>query len=1305
MEYIYSNILVLLAILVIMIFFKRSKAYLLENLRYIKSYLIEQLQFVLKNSINYLSKIEFLLSKNNPTSNELSLEDLTANITDEKNINKLKTYLDALQFAIANKNVINIALTGGFGTGKSTIINEFCKKNRCNEYLHISLANFKDEVSNEKLIETSIVQQILYYEKKRKIKESSYRRIDFTKPFYKIVSIFLLIIWFYTGIYLFFESINDKIIIFNGENTNINAIRIVFLLGIINILYKSYDKLKNIKFSKLTPNSLEIVNEKTSNELSVFNRNIDEIIYFFEKTNTNIVIVEDIDRFSDDIAIKLYSKIRELSILIKQSKDVNQTVKFIYSVKDELILEDKTKFFDIIIPVIPITDYNNSKNMFLLKLDDFFEKEKTEEGSKDKNYLDNNFISEVSNYVYDMRTVINICNEFKLYDKILSEDKPNIDKNKLFGIIFYKNIYPTDFARIQKNDSKLHNIFNKDFEKDEILKKIVSDIDAKLQIKKDKKIALEELLDNQIINDINELRNIYVFNMIGMIYIKHNVKITTIEKLNIGFDLISDENFCKLKESNNIIFGYEYYPDNKSGISFLQVQNKVHNEQTYDEREKLILDFHNHKIIILESEIFDLNNKRQNILNQSICELYINYNIEIDNFLDSIFTNKITKKDNNLEFQVDQLNPNVNLFKYLLKNDYLNEDFIEYVSYFHPGSLSPNDHKLMMKINQNELTSFDEKIENVENLIKNIRDIRFKNQSILIYDIFKFLLKDCQSNYLRSEKLNFILSQIKNYKDESVFFIEGFIRKIKNENDSDNLSNFYVEITKWDSFWHLVQTSFSDDLKRIVLFDLIHLFSDSLGDETLLKLNKKQILTNYINTDSNLLKDVFEIININSFIQTLKILNVQFKLISPYEKIKDLLLKVYENNLYQVKIDNLKLFCQIDGKYNYSEEDFLQSNFSFLRANEETYLYKRICKNLNEYVENIYLGIEENINEKPEEVLFLLEQKNEVIILENKLQIIKKGFNDKLEKFGKINSKEVEALLIENNKIYPSWENILEYYSWDGELDLALINFLNCIENYSNLSVSFFSEKYEELFYSEKSGVDFIYELINNDNISQDSFERIFEISGSLNLESNNINSEFRISYLIEKDFLILDEIEFVSLYEKNKDLLIRLIEKNENKFVSEIDEYNFDIDFIENLLNSKLSIENLISIINDFEAKIIEIGGLDLLNRIARFYIENKVLDYTYEMFEKLISSDLNEEYKVGMFSLYFSDKNSNEYEIPELLQMMGGRFMDFIDKKELHFDKNDQNEGFLKILKANNLIASYKKESRKGILSVHFW
>lgn len=1304
-EYINLSILILLIVLIIMLSFKRSKNILKENFKIFKGFFIQQLQFVLKKIIDYLASIELILSKKSPLSNKLFLEDLTANRSiNEKNTNQANTYLDALQFAVNNKNVINVALTGGFGTGKSTIINEFCQKNRGNEYLHISLASFKDEKSDEKLIETSIVQQILYYEKKLKIKESSYKRIHFTSPLNKFGSIFLLGIWFYTLIFLFFENINSKIIIFNEEKTNTQSIQIIFILGVIYILYKSFDKIKNIKFSKITPNSLEIVNEKTDKDLSVFNRNIDEIIYFFEKTDTNIVIVEDIDRFSDDIAIKLYSKIRELSILIKQSKDVNQPVKFIYSVKDELILEDKTKFFDIIIPVIPITDYSNSKNVFLLKLDNFFEKEeiKNDSEQESKSYLDKNFISEVSNYVYDMRTVINICNEFKLYNEILIIDKPKIDKNKLFAIIFYKNIFPDDFAQIQKNESKLHRVFKKDFKNDKGLEKIISEIDDKLKSEIEEKNNLDKELSHQIIRDINELRNIYILKLILLINERHGVKIKDIEGVKLGDDLSTDENFEKIKESNNIKFSYDYSKDYDSNISFRNVEDKVNIKLTYNKREKLIKDFHENKIALLDRKIIHLTNEKQNIKNLSLFELYQNYDNGIDQYLNLVYSSEISKKVNDEEVKETKLNPNISLFKYLFMNDYLNEDFIEYVSYFYPGSLSSNDHSLMMRINQNEVTSFEEKIDNVENLVKSTRDIRFKNQSILIYDIFEFLLKNCQYPNLRNEKLDFVLSQIQNYHNHSVYFIESFLKKVSNDNVT--LTNFYVEVTKWDKFWNLVETKFSDNLKRIILFDLLQLFSDEIGDRTLIQLNKNNGITNFINSDKDLLKDIFERINSDAFIKTLEILKVQFNSITYSEKIRGLLFKVYEYNLYQITKKNLFLFSHLDEKYNNDSRQFLQSNLGFLKSQEESFLYKRINENLNQYVEDVYLKIEQNVNEKPKEVLYLLEQNDEMLSLENKLQIIKKGFEGKLDSYGRIISREMIISLVDQNKVLSSWENVITYYNSEGPLTSILTNYLNVAENYSRLPIVELYQKSDILFDDEENCFGFIYSLINDKNLLEISFETIFADSGDLVFRSNEIDIYSRLSFLEEKGFFVLDSEEFKLLFEKNKDVLIKLIERNEDAFISDLSSYNFDIVFLEKLFESKLSIESLKTIIIEREAEIIENESSNLLQSLAEFYLKNNAESLTTKILNKLMVSDLSENYKIELFNLVVSI-NDTEITISFLLKKMGGKFVDIINHEKVTFEISKENEYFLGILKKNKIIMNFIKNRTKKVFDVHYY
>lgn len=106
-------------------------------------------------------------------------------------------YSKALQWALENReneDIKNIALTGPYGSGKSTILKTFQKNYKGTElkFLNISLATFKEEkpkfdeqgnpIEKDKeellrLIETSILQQIFYHEEDKNIPDSRFKKI------------------------------------------------------------------------------------------------------------------------------------------------------------------------------------------------------------------------------------------------------------------------------------------------------------------------------------------------------------------------------------------------------------------------------------------------------------------------------------------------------------------------------------------------------------------------------------------------------------------------------------------------------------------------------------------------------------------------------------------------------------------------------------------------------------------------------------------------------------------------------------------------------------------------------------------------------------------------------------------------------------------------------------------------------------------------------------------------------------------------------------------------------------------------
>lgn len=87
-------------------------------------------------------------------------------------------------------------------------------------------------------------------------------------------------------------------------------------------------------------------------DASIFNKHLDEIIYFFQRTKYDVVIIEDLDRFNTS---DIYLKLRELNQLVNESKEINRHIVFIYAVKDDVFKDaQRAKFFDYISTVIPV---------------------------------------------------------------------------------------------------------------------------------------------------------------------------------------------------------------------------------------------------------------------------------------------------------------------------------------------------------------------------------------------------------------------------------------------------------------------------------------------------------------------------------------------------------------------------------------------------------------------------------------------------------------------------------------------------------------------------------------------------------------------------------------------------------------------------------------------------------------------------------------------------------------------------------------------------------------------------------------
>lgn len=369
------------------------------------------------------------------------------------------------------RRIKNIAITGPYGSGKSSIIQTLEHDFPQFKYLNISLATLRadshlneakesEEVSNnfdndnneanedEKIdalnrrIEYSILQQIIYKEKSSKVPNSRLRRIrHFSNA--ELVQYGIGIIVFLLCFFIVFEPSWLRVDTFY-EHFNFGtgnfwidlACSIIILIEIFVLIRRMVQAYSNSKLNKLNLKDGEIELQ----EASIFNKHLDEILYFFQVTKYNVVVIEDVDRFGTS---EIFLKLRELNQLINESNVIDRPVVFIYAVKDDIFIdEDRVKFFDYIVTVVPTINPSNSKDKLKKLL-------------KQKGYsdFDDDDLSEMGFFIQDMRLLINIVNEYDQYHQRLVKENANLDSTKLLGMIVYKNFFPRDFAKLHRREA------------------------------------------------------------------------------------------------------------------------------------------------------------------------------------------------------------------------------------------------------------------------------------------------------------------------------------------------------------------------------------------------------------------------------------------------------------------------------------------------------------------------------------------------------------------------------------------------------------------------------------------------------------------------------------------------------------------------------------------------------------------------------------------------------------------------------------------------------------------------------------
>lgn len=814
--------------------------------------------------------------------------------------------IDRINEALDDDRAHNIAITAPYDSGKTSILEYIfserekkypciikCKNwcvNKINgykikcflspkllfkikDYKKISLTNFfitmENDQTGEKIdslnseLEKSIIEQLLLTpEAKNKLPDSRINRIYNISPMKKI---FLYILELLVYIAIFFN--NSTIL-----NLNIGWKWEIFIVSSV-IIWMSNSFLCH-QIPKMTT-SFKVkkagIGMELSDEKSLFNKYEEELIYFFRRSKIRYVIFEDLDRFDMPL---IFQNLRELNIRLNES---NIPVTFVYALRDsifsqsEITVENdelpesedritldsaiqKSKFFDYIIPIFPIHSYFNSKNQILLKLNsDYY-------SGTLNNIISEKYITGVGFYVSDVRAISAIVSELDIYVQQLRKSKEDIDYNKLFAAIVYKNIYPEDFSNLQyvSQNKNISNIGYLTRNIEDLRIALLNESTQKLQENIQEKQEEFENLKNLVIKDIAALMKVR-FKMA----IKERSSFVILNNQNYTVDEINDFYKIILDDENkeNISLSYpsnikvdDFYNDEyekKLFRSFINNHEKMLNDHLSNLKKE---------IMELESE---LNSKSYDLSKKTFAELF-------GHLVDKNYINDLSIKEamkESILFVFD--NP---LLRYLISEGLIDVDLFEYISPTFFEGLSQNDFNFVNKVARYEIIE-DTKLDKPEKVLETLTEFVSNMSYAYSYQLFiELIKKGKEEDYLT------LLGTVKSKNDTNFIF-----RCFNSNKQETNEKIVEILFNKWPSIFKDIysnddSTSVSNFLKASLniltkskpnnsffnKLDEYKVLDNSLFLNELLKYNyRDKIFKNYKHCYENL-NDIVNDVNLNT---------------------------------------------------------------------------------------------------------------------------------------------------------------------------------------------------------------------------------------------------------------------------------------------------------------------------------------------------------------------------------------------------------------------------------------------------------
>lgn len=632
---------------------------------------------------------------------------------DDLGEDELKPTWDRLNKILDDERATNIAISAPYDTGKSSFLlsyftqkyeerlkqkskhfpyswlryfhkdQDFLNRARLDRkvektnFKFINLPNFfldiKDKKESEIELEKDIIGQLLFSSKPRKYPDSRIKRLK-QYSIWEILFFFILFALFSFSTYLSKQDITNIEIPLISFQVNLQLVSMITGLAILFfIFYTAFHGLPKIGWDISTKILNTKLNAKFNMDAKGNNEDLfllygDELRYYFEKSKVRYLIFEDLDRYNNPL---IFQRLRQLNINLNHG-DKGRIV-FIYTLRDSVFDDDKphatndelesiikeTKFFDYIIPMVPLSSTQNSVKRFKEEINSKNNLQVNNEKWRSKFYsVKEEYLWGLGAFILDIRTIVQICSELSYYVELFKQrlDNGEIDINKLLGMIVYKNVYPRDYEKLLSSDSFLNQLF--------------------LEADKQKEINLEERknevkkLDSEI-RDIDQ--NLHHFR----------------DDKDVDLYVYYDKFVNKIGIYDNEKYGPNIHYQDKFWDKFFK--------DTSEEKKKI------QKLFGWSDELTEaLRERREETLDKTKSKYYLDLNEQKSEYEDKkaslqnkieheTFLDILSENYNGSEYRALSNINKLPILNYLLTSGLISEDYYEYVSPSLVNNLAPQD--------------------------------------------------------------------------------------------------------------------------------------------------------------------------------------------------------------------------------------------------------------------------------------------------------------------------------------------------------------------------------------------------------------------------------------------------------------------------------------------------------------------------------------------------------------------------------------------------------------------------------------